>query len=143
MYLVDNFNYLNVKFTNYYNYSLYKVLIKKVYQISKYNFSNLYIKLKLDDFIIISNICSRLEFNKIFYNFENLLVNNDIGIKYIDYQNILVIKNIHNNQYIIFGLILKKHKENENMFNMFNCRSHMSSAHRDNRADCIVIVTTQ
>ena len=105
MYLVDNFNYLNVKFTNYYNYSLYKVLIKKVYQISKYNFSNLYIKLKLDDFIIISNICSRLEFNKIFYNFENLLVNNDIGIKYIDYQNILVIKNIHNNQYIIFGLI--------------------------------------
>ena len=130
MYSVDNLNYLHIKFINYCNYSLYKHLIKKVCKISNSNSNNLYIKLNLDDLMIIANISSKLEFNKIFYNFENLLNKNNIGIKDIDYQNILVVKNILNNQYIVFGLILKRNKNDINVFGIFN-NTYQNSIYKD------------
>ena len=64
MYLIDKNNRLHIKFINYYNFSLYKKLIKNICNKQQYCTDNLTIILDLNTFTIISEIGYKLSFNK-------------------------------------------------------------------------------
>ena len=131
MYSLDKYNNLHIKYNNYYNFTLYKKLLKKVVPKVEYDNPNLNIKLKLDNIAIITSICSKLDFNKIFYNFEIFLEKNDMSVRGINYKNILVLKNLMNNRFIIFGFILQnKYKEMTLLFKNFN-NSYQKSIYKD------------
>lgn len=121
MYLIDKNNRLHVKFINYYNFSLYKKLIKNVCNKQQYSTDNLTIILDLNTFTIISEIGYKLSFNKIAYNFENLLKKLNINIRTLDSKSLLILVNNFNNMYVIFGLTLENnYKSLVPVFSLFN-----------------------
>ena len=87
----------------------------------QYSTDNLTIILDLNTFTIISEIGYKLSFNKIAYNFENLLKKLNINIRTLDSKSLLILVNNFNNMYVIFGLTLENnYKSLVPVFSLFN-----------------------